>query len=54
MHHYSTFNVFYNSLKSDAKNTSFNLGGNDRKTSPNAMKLKNITPNAYVMKIKLI
>ena len=27
------------------KNTSFNLGENDRKTSPNAMKLNKITPN---------
>ena len=33
---------------------SFNPRGNDRKTSPNAMKLKKITPNDYVMKIKLI
>ena len=34
--------------------TSFNLGANNRKTSPNAMKLNKITPNAYVLKIKLI
>ena len=25
--------------------TSFNIGGNDRQTSPNAMKLNKITPN---------
>ena len=34
--------------------TSFNLGGNDRQTSPNSMKLNKITPNAYVLNIKLI
>ena len=33
--------------------TSFNLGGNDRKSSPNAMKLNKMTSNAYVMKIIL-
>ena len=30
----------------------FNLGGNDRQTSPNAMKLNKMIPNDYVMKLK--
>ena len=34
--------------------TSFNLGWNDRQSSPNAMKLNKMTPNAYVLNIKLI
>ena len=32
----------------------FQPWGNDRQTYPNAMKLRKITPNAYVMKIKQI
>ena len=53
MHHHSTFNVFYNSLKSDSKRQVSTLGGN-RKTSPNAMKLNKITPNFYELNIKII
>ena len=30
------------------KKTSFNLGENDRQSSPNAMKLNEMTPNSYV------
>ena len=32
--------------------TSFNLGGNDRQSSPNSMKLNKMTPNYYLPKLK--
>ena len=54
MNHHSTVNVFYNYLKSDAKILVSTLGGNDRKSSPNAMKLNKMTQNDYVQNIKLI
>ena len=54
MHHHSTFYVCYNSLKSDAKRLVSTLGEMIGKLLPNSMKINKITPNYYVLNIKLI
>ena len=53
-HQYELICITIQLLMSAITPLSFNLSGNDRQTSPNAMKLNKITPNAYVMNIKLI
>ena len=36
------------------KKTSFDLGGNDRQSSPNDIKVDNMTPKSYALNMKLV
>ena len=54
MNHHSTFNVCYNALKSDAKRLVSTMGEMIGKLLQMLWNSKKVTPNDYVLKIKLI